>query len=257
MTPARSRCSLTLAGLINRPDLAASSPRELIAQASARACSGIQLDAVAPGLRPRELDRSGRRDLAAIIRRHELTFTGLDFFIPGSHFTDPAHQDRAAAGVRSAIELAGELRALLNAPPHSGIVCLTLPENAPGTLVSELGAHAELHGVTIADHAWPARVHPLPSVQTGIDPASVVLAGDKPVEAVLSLRSAPASARLNDLASTGRVAPGTGTFDIGEYIAALAAIGFTGLPVIDLRGLENPFATLQRLQNRLDAAPLA
>lgn len=256
MTPARSRCSLTLAGLVNRPDLPVSSPKELIALASARACSGIQLDAAAPGLRPRELDRSARRDLAATIRRDELTLTGLDLFIPAAHFTDPAHQDRAVAGVRGAVELAGELRATLGGPPHAAIVCLTMPVSVPGTLLSELAAHAERHGVTIADHAWPPRVHTLPSLRPGVDPASIILAGARPVESLLSLPAGPASARVNDLASTGRIAPGSGSFDVREYIAALAAIGFSGLPVIDLRGLENPLAALQRLQSLIDSAPL-
>ena len=46
--------------------------------------AGVQFDASQPGLRARELDIGGRRDVAATLRRNELVASGIDCFIPGN-----------------------------------------------------------------------------------------------------------------------------------------------------------------------------
>src|SRR5690606_35381914 len=69
----------------------------------------IQLSATHPGLRPRELDQSARRDLLATLRRRERSPAGVDLWIPPEHFADAAQVDRAVAAAIAAIELAADL----------------------------------------------------------------------------------------------------------------------------------------------------
>ncbi|MEM7756072.1 MAG: hypothetical protein AAF297_10600, partial [Planctomycetota bacterium] len=66
-----------------------------IGAVSAMGARAIQLDATRAGLRPRDLERSARRDLAATMRREELAFSGVDLWIPPHHFVDPDRADRA------------------------------------------------------------------------------------------------------------------------------------------------------------------
>lgn len=104
------------------------------------------LDAAHPELRPRSLDRSARRDLAATLRRAQLAFAGIDIFVPAAHLAEPASADRALAAILSAIDLAGELRdTTASALP---VVAFDLPDvPAPGAVASITSA-AERAGVT-------------------------------------------------------------------------------------------------------------
>jgi sugar phosphate isomerase/epimerase len=259
VTQERSHSSLALAGLLAHPDLpAAADAKSLFAWASSLGCSAIQLDATAPTLRPRELDRSARRDLAASLRRHELSLTGLDLFIPPSHFTDAAHVDRAVAALHAAVEFASDLRSFLDNAAPTTTISLLFPAATPAGLLSDLHRHADRWGATLVDHAWPPRAgtdNAQPAA--GIDPAAIILAGSKPVEAVLTLAGRIASARVNDLSSVGRVPAGTsGSFDLKDYLHALRAASFELPPIIDLKGLDNPAANAKRLANLLRPSEL-
>ena len=61
-------------------------PRAALARLSKLGFRHVQLDATQPGLRPRELDRSARRHLAATLRRPEDSPIGVDLWVPASHF---------------------------------------------------------------------------------------------------------------------------------------------------------------------------
>lgn len=88
----------------------------------------VHLDAAAPEIRARDLDRSGRRDLAAAVRRASLGFTGLDLWIPAEHFEPGEHADRAHAALLGAIDLAADLRGLVPTGDVSrAVVSVTLP----------------------------------------------------------------------------------------------------------------------------------
>ena len=73
--------SLSLAGLTPREGVAME-PRAAIEWAAGLGYRAVQLDGAAAGVRARDLDRSGRRDLAALLRRLQLGFSGLDLWIP-------------------------------------------------------------------------------------------------------------------------------------------------------------------------------
>ncbi|HYE62225.1 MAG TPA: hypothetical protein VD997_09530 [Phycisphaerales bacterium] len=233
------RTSLSLTG-ITEPVTDAPGPRALIEWGAALGYRAVQLDAALPGIRPRELDRSGRRDLASLLRRSQLEFSGLDLWIPAAHFLDPAQQDRAVSAVVGALELTAELARLTSGTP---LVSIALPEKTAPTLLDSLRSAAELHGSTLADHSWPSRGGEGP-LAIGIDPAELLAARLDPAAEVPRLPVTPAAARLSDYANAGRVAPGRGQLDVLAYQIALSTKGYRGFAVVDLR----------RVRNQADAA---
>jgi len=230
--------NLPLASLALSAFPASGSPRSDIAAAAEHGVRAAQLDAARPGFRPRGLDRSARRDLAASLRRAELEFSGLDLWIPPHHFTSPEHTDRAVAATISALELAAELAALC---PGSALVAVTLPPEADPGLRRDLDAAAALAGATLADHAWPPS-EPVESrgLVPGIDAAAVILAGDDPVAAVG--RGGFKSARIADLSARGPCVPGdpAGRLDVAAFVLTSAVAGDARHLVIDPRGLSSP-----------------
>ena len=95
-------------------------PRGALAAASRLGFRAVTISAARAGLRPRELDRSARRGLAAELRRLELHCTGIDLFLPREHYQRSEHVDRAIAAATGAIELADDLGAdsvFLRLPP--------------------------------------------------------------------------------------------------------------------------------------------
>ncbi len=225
------RASLSIAGIIEPvAEAGGGGPRALIAWAAGLGYRAVQLDATMPGLRARELDRSGRRDVAALLRRLELGLSGLDLWIPESHFVDAAHQDRAAAAVVGALDLSADLARLTEGAP---VVSVLLPEKTPATLVATLAREADRLGAVLADHGsgeWQG-------VGRGVDPAAVLAGSGDPALVVARLPAFPAAARLSDFSGGVRVALGRGKLDLVAYGAALSAKGFTGFCPVDLRSV--------------------
>lgn len=246
--------SLSLAGLRGAHALAPGGTREQIVEAARLGYRAVQLDAMGEGVRARDLDRSGRRDLASLLRRLDLKLSGLDLWVPPAHFVEPARADRAVAAVTQAVELASELAAALGPDPHSGwggaVVSLSLPEKIAPDVVAHLRSAAALRGARIADHAWPVNIGGDGPIGIGLDPAGVIFAGADPAVEVSRLVAPPASARLSDLSPAGRVEPGggEGSLDVLAYTVALSTKGYRGHLVVDLRGL---------LETRRVAAELA
>ncbi|MFN9972216.1 MAG: hypothetical protein ACK58T_20235, partial [Phycisphaerae bacterium] len=158
------------------------------AEAAARAeIPALHLDATLPGIRPRELDRSARRDLLAIVKRHNVSLTGCDLFIPPTHFNSPQHQQRAADAVRQAIAFAAELRSL---GALAAMVCIETdapvakqPDAAfdATPLLTDLATHARDHGVTLCD--CTSDTSPL---ARGLDIAAILARNEDPAAAILT-----------------------------------------------------------------------
>ncbi|MBK7405662.1 MAG: hypothetical protein IPJ41_13820 [Phycisphaerales bacterium] len=222
-------------------------PRTLIEHAAAMGFRGVALDASTPGLRPRELDRSGRRDLAALLRRLELGLAGLDLWVPSAHFADPSLTDRALAASISAIDLARDLHSLNG---EGATVSLTLPDEVPASTLHALESHASDRGVRLADHAWPPRDGADSRILgIGLDPAALLLAGENPAKCAARSGARLACARLSDASEVVRVEPGTGRGRLSDlaYIVALQTAGFGGAVLLDLRGLAEPLAIAPRV----------
>ncbi|MEO1008315.1 MAG: hypothetical protein AAFX79_07090 [Planctomycetota bacterium] len=209
--------------------------RDRVAWASAAGFRAVQLDATHPQTRPRDLDRSARRDVAALLRRHEVACSGVDLWIPPEHFATREHIDRATAAVIDAISFARELAGLVRATPAA---CVALPTEPDADAMAAIRAAAERHDVRVADHAWPAPE----AGDVGLDPAMAILAGADPVAVVASLGPRLAHARLSDAGTLGRAPLGSagGRLDVDAYAAALAVSAPDAPLVLDTRMLVDP-----------------
>lgn len=207
----------------------------------------VHLDATLDSLRPRQLDRSARRDVAAILRRHEIAMSGLDLWIPPEHFANPAHSERALDAAIAALELAGELAPLVGAGSRPVVSVLT-PVGLASDVAEQLASAALRSGSVLADHRIASANAAKPSEGTnlaasslgvGIDPAAVLLAGSDPAVGVLHAGERLVSARLSDATTAGRIAPGESgsRLDLLAYVVALRTIGHHGHAIIDLRGV--------------------
>ncbi|MFI4917365.1 MAG: sugar phosphate isomerase/epimerase family protein [Phycisphaerales bacterium JB060] len=211
--------------------------REAVALAASLGYRAVQLDATHAEARPRSLDRSARRDLGALLRRHELELTGLDLWLPPEHLATGQHVERAAEAVVGAIGLVRELSGLV---PARVVVSLTLPDEPDPHAMQAINAAAERVGVAIANHAWPAAE----SGDAGIDPALAIMAGASPAKAVTTLGARLKAARLSDAGGAGRVAVGSpnGRLEVSAFAAALAISSPTTPVVADARQLPDPIA---------------
>lgn len=193
--------------------------------------AAVQLDAADPGMRPREMGASARRDLAVTLRRLGLRASGIDCFVPVERFADPAQVERAMEAVRGSLALA---EALDRAP-----VCACLP--ADQAVAIELRREADRRGVALADFALPA---PQGASAIGVDPAAMLAAGADPAAMVSAGAGRIAAARVVDLLRSGMRGPieqsGASRLDALAYRVALEMAGFRGLPVIDCRQWTEP-----------------
>jgi sugar phosphate isomerase/epimerase len=244
----RPPLSLSLSGL-SREGPWGEGARSEIAWASSAGFRAIQLDATMPGIRPRELDRSARRDLAAILRRSELTLSGLDLWIPPEHFLSSSLVARAVEAAIQAIGLAAELSTLAGGS-STPVVSVLLPGELPADVLQSLADAALRASAEIADHAAEPRHGPLP-LRIGIDPAALLLAGVDVISTTSKAGSNLASARLSDASLAGRTAPlsPAGRLDAPAYAAALSVVAYSRPVVLDLRGVaEQPAAAARALE---------
>lgn len=222
-------------------------PRPAIKKIAAAGFNALQLDATMPGLRPRELDTTARRDLKTTIARSGLTLAGIDFFIPPDHYSDPAHLDRAAQATQAACQLASDL----------GRVPLTLnlpDDQADASLRQELFATADALGVPlIICHTQPTdkrldwlKQHQSAGLTAAIDPAALLMARIDPVKTAQALTDWIGVARLSDATrgqSDSRAIVGRGDLDLLAYRVSVDLAGPKHGPVVlDLRSLTAPFA---------------
>ena len=252
--PGRMHLALALAGLPR--SLGA---RTLIEHAAAMGFRAVQLDAAHPELRPRDLSRSARRDLAALMRRSGVACSGVDLWAPPAHLLDPARADHAVQAFVQAMAFASELAELTGAP---AVLSTALPTDHDADLLVE---QADARGVRIADHAWAGGAHargkvpPDAPLGVGIDPAALLLAGADPAPVVshLAREGGPGviAARLSDADGAARVEPGArnGQLDGFAYAIALHTAGFEAPVVLDVRGVPEPLAAASRARERFDA----
>lgn len=218
--------------------------RAVLDRLRAAGLPAVQLSAVQPGLRPRELDRSARRDLVAALARREMTISGIDLWIPPAHFHDPEKVDRA---VQTAIETV-RLAADLGLCP----VSLVLPTPKEGEAEAEEAGRAiveQAHhqGVPLADFGGDAVPE---GVGLGIDPAMVLTRQQDPAAAVSRAGDRLGAVRLCDLLTSGMRGPigdrEEGQLDVLAYKAAVSVSGYGGHVIIDARQWTNPWEGLRQ-----------
>lgn len=225
--------------------------REQVEWAASRGFRGVTLNGAAAGCRGRELGRSARRDLAALLRRSSLWFAGLDLWVPSGHLVDAAHADRALGALLEGVDLAADLAELAGGAGGGGgggaggaVLNTWLGEDA-AAVNAAVRERAEARGVLVADHAWPcgdgARFEG--PIGAGLDPATMFVSeGAKadPASAASRLGARVVSARLSDANGAGRCAVGAAgaRLDVLGYLVALSTAGYVGSLVIDVRGVE-------------------
>ena len=205
----------------------------------------VQLSASQPGLRPRELDRSARRDLIATLSRREMSISGIDLWVPVSHFRDPSKVDRAVQVAIETIDLAADLGRC----PVSLVLPMAGEEGgSDGIEVHEtMISHAHHRGVPLADHGG----HEVPDgVGIGIDPATWLARREDPAAAVARAGRRLASVRLCDLLISGMRGPigdaEEGQLDVLAYRASVAVSGYARPVVVDARQWANPWEGLEQ-----------
>ncbi len=241
----RQTLSVSLSGI---PGVSAATLRRMVERAAGFGVRGVVLNAATPGLRPRELSRSARRDIAAALRRAELVCDGVDLFVPPDHLQDPTHADRAVSALTDAVEMAAELAELTGGTP---VLTTLLPSEEVGEhepVADVLGEMAGRVGARVADLAWPpGPARDAGPLGIGLDPATVMLSeglsANVPREAA-RLGGRLAAARLSDLDASGRATVGDGRLDAPAYLVSLAVGGYGGPVVADVRGLSDPWAAL-------------
>ncbi len=242
--------------LVGVPDVNAQTLRTALTRARGLGVRSVVLNAAAPGLRPRELGRSARRDVVSTVRRAGLEVAGLDLFVPPAHFADDESSDRAVHAMLGAIEFATDLAGLAECAPIVGTL-LPRDEEAEDA-VRAVASAADHAGVRLADHAWPPLGTTLPGIAPALDPATAMLAeGLEASPAKLAARHAKelAGARLSDLDASGRAEAGTGRLKVPDYLVSLAVGGYLGPVAIDVRGLSDPWAAAQRTAEAWNAFP--
>ncbi|MBM91972.1 MAG: hypothetical protein CMJ35_10225 [Phycisphaerae bacterium] len=219
----------------------AAHPRAAIDTIATLGVRGITLDAARSGLRPRELGRSARRDLASLLRRLELEFTGLDLWVPPEHFTTPSSAQRAIDAVGQAMEMAGELAPLVGGRSQP-VVSVLLPPELGEDARTTLGAMAQQHGATLADHALLQDTQTqTPGIGVGIDPVFYLTDGSSPAKAITRAGTNLASARLSDTTAMGRCVIGANgsKLDLTAYAGALIVSGQHWV-TLDVRDIPEP-----------------
>jgi hypothetical protein len=198
----------------------------------------VALDASRHDTRARDLGRSARRDVAALLRRTELDLAGIDLWIPPEHFVDDTKNQRAIDTVALTAALAGELARLVGGRSVP-VVSVTLPGDLDDRVRGEIGAAADRHGAVVADHT-PGGVRRAAGIGVGVDPAACLLAGESPGKRAVAGGDA-AFLRLSDVNATGRCAVGAdgARLDLTGYAGACLTVGGRWI-TLDARGVGDP-----------------
>lgn len=198
----------------------------------------VALDASRPDLRARELGRSARRDVGAMLRRTELELSGIDLWIPAEHYVDADKSERAMETLQQTVVLATELARLAGGRSRP-MVSVTLPGTLSQTDRVSINHLGERHGALIGDHS-PDAPESLGSDIAGlvvaVDPASCLMGGVTPEQRV----HASGALRLTDANTNGRCVVGSpgGRLDLTAYAAACLTSGQRWI-ITDAWGIEN------------------
>lgn len=219
----------------------------------------VQLDATLPGIRPRDLSKRARHDLSSLLRRSDIELAGLDLFLPRKHFIESENVDRATSACLAAITLAADLGRV---PVSIGLPLADMTENVTAALAEA----ADGHGLMLAVHHesnlealsdWLNTID-LGVVKAGFDPAALLAKEGDAIAAAQKLGKHIGVARLSDITDGAVRCPvGEGELDVLTYRLTLdLATARTGPVVLDLRGIDNPFAAAATAQNAWKAGAI-
>lgn len=236
-------------------------PREGLAWLSSIGIRATAFSATDPLTRPRDLDRSARRDLVAIMSRLELRCACVDCFLPTAHFLDAAQVDRATAAAIDAIEFAAEI-ATLEGRIGGGTVVLSVPttkDKLAQDALDAISATAQHQGVHVAVPTCDASLVFQPFL-VALDPAQILANNQDPLTIALASSRRIGAVRIVDLLRSGSRGPigepQEAQLDCRGFASGCRAAGFEGEFVVDLRQWHDPrgglLATLSRWQSEVE-----
>jgi sugar phosphate isomerase/epimerase len=229
--------------------------RKALRNAAELGVQGVQLNAVGD-LAPDNLTATGRRELLHLLNSVGLTLTALGFPTRHGYNTEDGLDARITA-VQKVLTLSYELRA----PIVTGAIG-RIPEDethpARKTLteaMTEIGRHADRVGAVFAAETGTESGATLRrfidslggiGLRTNVDPASLLVKGYDPIQAVRDLNTMIVHTHARDAVreaggELGREAtPGDGDLDWNEYLGALEEVGYRGWFVIEREQTDNP-----------------
>lgn len=253
------------------PDCFRKPAKEGIKKAAELKMDGIQPYATHGDLDPKNLTKTGRDDLKALVEKLGLTISALvgDF---GVGFANPDKIDFVVGRTKEVVDLAVDLGVNV-VTTHIG----TVPEdeNAPAwkmmvSALPEVGTYAHERGVFLATETGPETAVLLkklldtignPGLRANYDPANLVMVmGDDPVKGVYTLKDyivhthAKDGIKLPEENGQKRwkeMPLGEGAVNFPEYLKAMKDIGYDGFFTIEREVGDNPEADIVKARDFL------
>ena len=235
--------------------------RQALRKAASLGVEGVQFNAVGE-LSPENLSVTGRREFLHLIRSLGMSLTGIGF--PTRHgFNTAEGLEARIAGVKRVLSLSYEVRV----PIVVGAIG-RIPEDVEHPVrrvlveaMTEVGQHADRVGAVFAVETGPEPGASLrrfidslgvTGIRVNLDPASLLIKGYDPVQAVRDLRELIVHSHARDaVRETGgelghEATPGDGNLDWNEYLGALEEVGYRGWLVIERQQASNPEREISR-----------
>lgn len=230
--------------------------RDVLARLAEAGARGVRLDATMHEIRPRELDRSGRRDLASLLGRLGLRFAGVDCFVPPEHYSEVSRAERAMMATAGAIELCAELAGLCGGRAGRTVSLTVRPVDRE--VIENVREQAERAGVRIGLCVDPTEAGEVLDETIGVcfDAAGSVMRGRDVGQDVLGAGARLVCARLSDTDGFTRVRPGEGRLDLGGYAAALIGAGYREEVALDMRGVNDQRGAIEQAIDTWEATGL-
>ncbi len=230
----------------------------------------VELAGHASDISPSALSSSGRRHLLRIVEGAGLQLASLTADFSGVRLTDPAMIEQRIEQTRDMLKLASDL--------HVGVVstaigAVTHPETGEPSAVAvealqRMGVAADGYGIRLAlrpsadaPDAFAALLSAVgcPSVQLGLDPAALVIAGQNPIRFVERFATTTAlvhirDARIGHVDHPGcEVRLGEGDVDLIGAIVTLEATEYRGPYIMRRTDTNDPLNDLIAARQHIQA----
>ncbi|MCX8082846.1 MAG: sugar phosphate isomerase/epimerase [bacterium] len=248
--------------------------KEGIKKAAELKLDGIQPYVTYGDLDPKNLSKTGREDLKALVERLGLKISAIVGDFGGHGFADPKTIDWRIERTKEVIDLAVDLGVNV-VTTHIGVVPEDTDDIAWKTMIEslpEVGTYAYNKGVYLATETGPETAELLkklldtignPGLKVNYDPANLVMViGDDPVKGVYTLKDyivhthAKDGIKLPDEDGKKRwkeLPLGEGDVNFPEYLKAMKEIGYTGFFTIEREVGDNPEADIIKARDFLRA----